>query len=146
MAALQQRKHRRTNKRYLPAAPLAEAVLKLAARSDLKTVCERAGIPERVITRWDLGECNGNVELGLADQVMTRLDLFWWEVWTEDTVREPLFVVTTYHAYWKRDKVGDEYKLRRIKDRTIPYGDLGTDFWRLREIRRLLSGELEVAA
>jgi len=146
MAALQSRKHRRTNKRYLPARPLADAVWKLAARANLKTVCKRAGIPERVVTRWMLGECNGRVEIGDADRVMTRLDLFWWEVWTEDTVREPLFVVTTYHSYLKRDRVGGEYRRRRIKGRTIPYGDLGTDFWRLREVAALMSGGLEEAA
>lgn len=140
------RKHRRTNKRYLPAKPLADAIWKIAARSDLKSTCRRAGIPERVVTRWTLGECNGQVEICDADRVMTRLDLFWWEVWTEDTVREPLFIVTTYHTYMKRDHVGGQYKRRRIKDRSIPYGDLGTDFWRLREITGLMSGELEMAA
>lgn len=145
MAAQRRRPDRRTGKRYVPSRPLAKAVWKLAARSDLKTVCKRAGIPERVVTRWMLGECNGQVEIGDADMVLTRLDLFWWEVWTEDTVREPLFVVTTYHGYWKRDNGGGEYKLRRIKDRTIPYGDLGTDFWRLREVTSLMSGEAVAA-
>lgn len=108
-------------------------------------MCERAGIPERVVARWHTGESGGNVELGLADQVMTRLDLFWWEIWTEETVREPLFMVTTYHTCMKKD-ASSIPKRRRVKDRTIPYGDLGTDFWRLREIRELMSGGLEEAA
>jgi hypothetical protein len=132
-------------KPYLPSAPLADAVLQLAARYNLKTVCVRAGIPERVVTRWRLGEQGGRVDLDLADQVMTRLGLFWWDIWTAETVREPLFLVTTYNTCLKKEP-GDKYRRRRLKDRTIPYGDLGTDFYRLREIETLMSGSLEVAA
>ena len=87
----------------------------------------------------------------MADQVLTGLDLFWWEVWTEATVREPLFVVTTYSHAIKKDKYG-RLRMRRVKSRTIPYGDLGTDYWRLREIELLVTAEgvedeaLEMAA
>lgn len=149
MSSLAQRRRERyrsrSDKQFLPSAPLAEAVMRLSEREGRKLVCARAGIPERVLARWVLGEMGGNVELGLADQVLTRLELFWWEVWTEDTVREPLFVVTTYRNESKKESTG-EYRRRRIKYRTLPYGDLGTDFWRLREIRRLMSGGLEDVA
>jgi hypothetical protein len=146
MSALSQRRRERyrsvSDKKFLPSAPLAAAVMHLAEREGRKAVCERAGIPERVLARWVLGEQGGNVDIVMADQVMTRLDLFWWEVWTEESVREPLFVVTTYRIEAKRDKAG-EYKRRRIKYRTVPYGDLGTDFWRLREIGSLMTGGLD---
>lgn len=130
---------------YVPSLPLAEAVLRIAAECTLRVTCRRAGVPERVVTRWRLGEQGGLVHLDLADQVMTSLGLCWWDIWTEKTVREPMFMVTTYHHQWKKEQ-DRGHRLRRIKDRTIPYGDLGTDFYRLREIESLMSGSLEVAA
>lgn len=147
MAAIpitRKRKRNRVYKSYLPSAQLADVVASVAVRSDLETVCARAGIPSRVFTRWRLGEGGGRVDLGLADTVLTRLGLFWWDVWTEETVREPLFLVTTYVNQNKKGRYG--HRRCRVKGRTIPYGDLGTDFWRLREIRALMSGESEEAA
>jgi hypothetical protein len=122
----------------VPAAPLAVAVWRMAARESLTDICERAEIVERVVNRWTRGEAQGRVALSVADQVMTKLGLFWWEIWTEDTVREPLFEVFTYKHYVKKYKTG-EYKPQRVRDRTIPYGDLGTDFWALREITNLMT-------
>lgn len=132
-------------KPYLPSAQLAAAIDRLAARSTIEAVCERAGIPARVASRWRLGESGGQVDLDLADLVMTNLGLFWWDLWTEDTVREPLFVVTTYTNCRKKEP-GGVYRRRRLKDRTIPYGDLGTDYYRLRQIETLMSGSQAVAA
>lgn len=132
-------------KPFLPAMQLADAVMALAAREGLGVVCGRAGVPERVVARWRLGEMSGRVDPDMADQVMTALDLFWWEVWTVDSVREPLFVVTTYNTHAKKSP-GGVYRLRRCKDRTIPYGDLGTDYWRLREIEALMVGASESVA
>lgn len=129
----------------LPSRPLADAVLRLAARSSLAETCKRAGIVERVVWRWRTGESGSQASLDLADQVLTRLGLCWWDVWNEDTVREPLFVVTTYESTMKKGH-GGKYRRLRVKDRTVPYGDLGTDYWRLREIKALMAGEAVLAA
>lgn len=149
MAALSQRKdprdRRTSNKEYLPARPLADALMRIAARSDLASVCERADIPERILMRWRRGEGSGVVEFDHADRVLTRLGLLWWDVWNEDTVRESLFEVATYRMVRKREKCS-HYRMRRIKERTIPYGDLGTNYYRLREITALMTGALEEAA
>ena len=141
-----------TLKEYLPSAPLAGAVDHLAKKEGMKVVCARAGVAVRMITAWRAGE-RDRIAPDMADQVLTGLDLFWWEVWTTETVREPLFVVTTYNHAVKKDKRGRPCR-RRVKVRTIPYGDLGTDFYRLREIELLMTAvddefadeDLEMAA
>jgi AraC-like DNA-binding protein len=47
-----------------------------------RIVCARAGLWERNLFAWEHGERKA-IRAELADQVMQRLDLLWWEVWRE---------------------------------------------------------------
>lgn len=143
----------------LPGPPLAAAVRAYEARQrrgrnpfavvdsegdrfgQLAVVCERAGVNERVLAHWASGQ---GVSLPLADRVLTRLGLAWWEVWSEESVHEPLFVAVTYTFQVKRIGGGERRRIR-IRSRARAYGDLGTDFAELRRIEQLMTGE-QVAA
>jgi hypothetical protein len=50
-------------------------------------ICERAGVPERTLHRWRYGEV-GAVQLAVADQVLQRLDLLWFDVWPPERFPE----------------------------------------------------------
>jgi hypothetical protein len=122
----------------LPARPIAAVIDQRTKTTDLVLVCELIGFQERQVSRWRNGEL-ATVSADDADRVMTALDLFWWEVFTEDTVRLPVLVVTTYqHA---KKNVRGKTKVVRNKMRTLPYGDQGPDHERLSQIRALMSGE-----
>lgn len=73
----------------LAGPPLAAALRRLALRESenssghatpgmVAAVCERAGISDRAIRRWEGHE---GVSAETADQVCTRLDLAWWQIW-----------------------------------------------------------------
>jgi hypothetical protein len=47
-------------------------------------VCSRLGIPVRTLFAWRVGE-RQRVQFLLADRVLTRAGLLWWDVWNEDT-------------------------------------------------------------
>lgn len=103
-----------------------------------QALCERAKIQERVLYGWPRGE-RPEIGLDMADRVLMHAGLFWWEVWTEETVRVPLLVVTTYAPQTKHIRGGGRKRFR-VKVRTIGYGDAGPDHARLAEIHSLMVG------
>lgn len=142
----------------LPGAPLAAAIDRLArseasVRNPFATwdkaesggyfviVCERAGVSERRVTGWRTGE--SNAWISTVDEVLTRLGLFWWEVWTEETVRRPFFVVHTYAWKWKKQR--NKLNFYRVRVRSVPYGDAGPDLDELSRIESLMVGEAVAA-
>lgn len=128
-------------KAWLPGRPLAQAIDRLAEGVDLRTVCELAGIEERSVTAWRRGE--RNVEMDMADTVLTRLDLLWWDVWSEQSVRVPLFEVNVY-AWQTKNSRGKRVRTR-ARVRYVPYGDLGPDRQKLHEVEALMTGEVVAA-
>lgn len=110
-----------TVRAWLPGRPLARAIDRVAEGSDIRTVCDIAGIEERLVWAWRSGE--RNVELATADTVLTRLDLLWWEVWSPESVRVPLFEVTVYE--WKTKNARGKRRRTRTRHRYVPYGDRG---------------------
>ena len=128
-------------KAWLPGRPLALAIDRLAEDADLGVICELAGIIDRLVTAWRRGE--RNVEMELADKALTRLDLLWWEVWSEETVRVPLFEVNVYA--WQMKMARGKRHRTRVRLRCVPYGDQGPDEQKLREIQGLMTGEAVAA-
>jgi hypothetical protein len=112
-----------------------------ADTGELGAVYERVGVAERVARRWARGL---GVSLSAADLVLTRLGLAWWEVWSEETVRLPIFVVGVYGPRITKRRNGTR-RIVRERARLIPYGDLGPDQEELRRIEALMTGE-EMAA
>lgn len=79
------------------------------------------------------------MSLNDADRALVKLNALWWDVFNPDTVREPLFVVHVYSHQMKT--IRGKSKLRRLRIRSIPYGDLGTDYAEINRIERLFVGE-----
>lgn len=129
-------------KSWLPGRPLVAAIDRRALSSDLAAVCELTGKTERQIYRWRTGETN--VSLVDADDVLTALDLLWWEVWSEATVRIPFFTASVYVNRMKMTKAGDR-PIRRVLYRSTPYGDAGPDLGKLQMISALMAGEAVAA-
>lgn len=123
----------------LPARPLALVFDALAAATDLATVCDLASVQERAVHRWRTGGVK-TIDSIEADAILTALDLFWWEVWCEETVRRPLFVVHVYARQMKKTTNG-AWRPRRIKTQRLPYGDQGPDVESLAEIAARMSGQ-----
>lgn len=76
---------------YVPTAPLLELLDETAERDsggEMEIILERIGMHARTIFRWRTGE-QEMVHMTVADQVLTRLDKLWWEVFTPDTVSDP---------------------------------------------------------
>lgn len=92
---------------WLPAGPLAVAVDRFIKREEAgnlwddlppsapsdhtigrsEIICERLGIPMRTLFAWRTGE-RDRVQFLVADRVLTRAALMWWDVWNEDTTDE----------------------------------------------------------
>lgn len=126
----------------LPARPLALVFAELAETSDLGTICMAASVLERAVSRWRTGAVE-TIAFTEADEILTALDLLWWEVWREDTVRRPLFVVHVYAHQLKTKKgVAKRY---RVKQHRLHYGDAGPDSVALAEIAARMSGEAMAA-
>ena len=132
-----------SNRNCLPGRPLAQAISRMAAAGDdrdelIGALLDRADVDPRDLYRWQVGE--GNPTLATVDRVLTRLGLMWWDVWNEDTVREPVLIVRSYR--WRMFRCERRMYCLRKKQ----YGDLGTDFWALRRVTDLLADDLPVAA
>lgn len=143
----------------VPGEPLAAVIVAIARREEregnpfaigelgskdrrVAIVCARAGILPRQLNRWRYGE--NEVRLSVADLALTRLCLFWWEVWTEESVRLPLFTVRVYRWQWKVNR--GKRRHCRVCMRSVPYGDRGPDLEALRRIEALMTGESVEAA
>jgi hypothetical protein len=69
----------------LPSLPLAEAVDRARVSwgfSSMEDLCERLQVAPRTVMRWRNGDLP-TVGFDLADRVLTRLDLLWFDVWEE---------------------------------------------------------------
>ena len=121
----------------IPGQPLAAFFDRRAQRSSLEHVCKRADTSVRQVNRWRRGE--QPVSLNDADRALVKLNALWWDVYNPDTVREPLFVVHVYAHQMKA--VRGKLKLRRVRARSVPYGDIGTDYAEINRIERLFVGE-----
>lgn len=74
----------------LPALPLAEAIGRALRRrpdSTVETVCGEIGIPARTYTAWRAGE-RQSVQFDVADRVLTRLGLLWFDAYDADRFPE----------------------------------------------------------
>lgn len=72
----------------LPAKPLAEFLLEMAAsRDSIDQLAEELGFTPRSLFAWKTGE-RQRVRLDLADQILTNAGLMWWEVWSEEEFPE----------------------------------------------------------
>lgn len=69
---------------HLPVAPLVVAVDKFIATNEVyeKAMPEMVGVHQRQINTWR-GEYS-HVQFAVAQRVLTKIDMFWWEVWTPD--------------------------------------------------------------
>lgn len=72
----------------LPSAPMVATLVRLAEQEGggdgaVELVCERAGITSRSLRRWRTGESPA-IRDSVVDQILTRLDLLWWEVYTPE--------------------------------------------------------------
>lgn len=73
----------------LPAAPLHEALMRLVtgtlADDPVMQVCARAGIDDRQLRAWAPGGSHQEVQFDIADRILTRLGLLWFDVWEPGT-------------------------------------------------------------
>lgn len=98
--------------RRLPAAPLAETLESIIAREGeyaRERICEAAGIAPRNLFGWTSGE-RKRVQFDVADRVLTRLGLNWWDVWDED--QREVFEGNNWSP-----RTIEEYKARRRERR-----------------------------
>ena len=66
-----------------PARQLSEAIERAKRPHEkLIDVARRAGISDRTRREW-VTEARTTVQFNMADRVLTRLGLEWWDVWTE---------------------------------------------------------------
>lgn len=160
----------------IPARPLGEALDRLGERwrlcvvdpdnpgtlHGLALVCQQAGIWDRRAYGWRTGE-RRRVRVFDADDVITRLDLLWFDVYNEDTVRNWMFEAVSYQPTKKGHRDGQALlagpvkawcgrgpKRRsgtrgdgpaRTRRSSKLYVDLGTDVQTLAEIERLFDGD-----
>jgi hypothetical protein len=111
-------------KRLVPSWPLAAAIEALATawssyddsgleQSGTTLLCELLEISPRTLMSWRIGQRPFASE-DLADRILQRLDLPWWEVWNEETTRRYVFEAVTYFI---RHKEGKNGKPRRNRER-----------------------------
>lgn len=65
---------------HLPAAPLAAAIASRRGQRTIEQWCRDLGVPPRTYSAWRTGE-RGQVQMDLADRVMLRLGLNWFDVY-----------------------------------------------------------------
>lgn len=80
----------------VPATPLGVLLEDHAARNGLTYVTfgKRLGISERALREWR--KCGRTAYFNMADRVLSRLGLLWWEVWTEDNSTEEELALVEY--------------------------------------------------
>lgn len=127
----------------LPARPLGLAIRRLSTRTGHSEIelADIIGIDPRQIYRWGIGECP-MVTLEIADLVMTRLGLLWWDIWNEDTVRCPHITVLLRKVQRKKHTGKGRHYDAVIRSERY-YGDAGTDWLTLRRVERLMDPPLD---
>ncbi len=93
------------------------------------------GVSPRLVDSWSEGV--RRVALSRADHVLLTLDLLWFDVWNEETVRLPIIEVRTY----KRQRLKPNGRRYREPGRTVGYGDRGPDHRMLAAIEAAWTGE-----
>lgn len=137
----------------MPALQLALAIDGAAAREAgpvdennhggrLAAVCLRCELNERTVWAWRTGE-RPRVELAVADRVLVALELLWWDIWNEETVRKPLVAVTLRRPHRKRDRRGHDVVIWDRGERG--YGDAGPDHTTLDAVRDAWEGDPQEA-
>lgn len=110
----------------------------------LGIVTARCGISDRYVYAWRSGT-RPRVGIGVADRVLTGLDLLWWDVWNEDTVRVPLVLAHLYRPHTKRSKrTGEPLTYWDRGERG--YGDAGPDLAALAAIETAWEGDEDMEA
>lgn len=101
-------------------------------------VREQLGLSDRVEYALRAG-ARWTVDLALADQLVTRADLLWFDVFDEDTLRLGLEV----RRYVMREKRLPSGARRMYRERvgTVLVGDWGPDLRALRLVEALFTGE-----
>lgn len=136
----------------LPSAPLVAMIDRIATAETIgydadvvvDVIRDRAGIHSRVLSGWRTGE-RPDVPFEQADAVLIALDVLWWEVFDEDTVRKPLITATRY--VWRTKKLKDGTTGRYpLRNGTRRYGDDGPDLEALAQIQRAFEGDPEAVA
>jgi hypothetical protein len=130
-----------------PAIQLANAIDAALARSPQHTRQEWTlqrwvGITDRTLREWRAGDRH-TAKFNVADRVLCGLNLNWWEVWNEQTIRIPALTVRTYKPPFKVvQEPGEEWP--RFLDgglRAYSYGDLGPDHELMGKVAFAFTGE-----
>jgi hypothetical protein len=124
----------------VPSWPLVRALERAANEEESATaVCRRIGISERLYRDWRNRAGSGVCDFNSADKVLQALDLLWWEVYTEDTLRRYAITVGVY----SRKAVGTIKRRRRawFRMRATVAVDLGPDLETLAMVRYAFTGE-----
>lgn len=100
-----------------------------AAQQPIKAVCDRAGLNERRLFAWRHGEA-ASITVGKLDDMLSRLGLFYWDVYNEETTRREVVQATT----WSKGQ-------RWIRGETRCYGPLIADHEALERVRQAFEGE-----
>jgi hypothetical protein len=139
----------------VPAQPLGEAVERVRRRQVPEAglegeglheaFYERLGVPERIVYRWRRGEST-TVSLDQADRVLIALDLLWWDVYDESTVRRPLIEAHVVGFRRRAAYRGGPVRPYRERRGTRRYGDAGPDLEALERVRRAFEGDPEQVA
>jgi hypothetical protein len=130
-----------------PAIQLANAIDAALARNPQHTRQEWTlqrwvGITDRTLREWRTGDRH-TAKFNVADRVLCGLNLNWWEVWNEQTVRISVLTVRTYKPHLKMVQFPSEDWPRFVDGalKEYEYGDLGPDFSLLNRIAFAFTGE-----
>lgn len=139
----------------LPIAPLAAAITRAIQRErgrnvfgydagalddSQQRILKLVDVNGRLYYAWQRGEREQS-DFNTIDRVLVRLELQWWDVYDETTLRLPVLTVRT----WRRRE-------RRFRGRPLPllvweqiascrYGDAGPDHEQLRVVREAFEGQ-----
>jgi hypothetical protein len=139
----------RGSKGELPALPLGRVLMELAEQEErIRSIAgyegstgakadtySRAQANERRVRGWRSGE-NTTVSVDIVDRVLIGLDLLWWEVFNERTVRIPILEAHTRRRQLKLRRTRNGYSWAIIRGKKV-YGDKGPDDLTLKRIERI---------
>jgi hypothetical protein len=98
-------------------------------------VCKELGVDPRTWTRWRRG-ASTTVQWEQIDNILTRGEALWFDLFNEETVRKPKFLIEVV-GYRNRKNGRGKITLGREIKRTFYIGDDGTDYDELNRIREL---------
>lgn len=95
---------------HLPAAPLATMLDRVEAGQGMPSLCVKAGISMRSYREWRDGS-RPKAEFPTADRVLTRLGVFWWEVWTDQNTSPEDLITVTYAFTGEHPDLGEQLEM-----------------------------------